>query len=146
MRIVIYEKGHRDANFYRYIGPLALSRGVTQEMHDKQYGPLYDEPYAIWFVAFDDHSEFLGCCTLFDKEKEIFLDNCYVLPKHRGKGIGQQLFAERLRRARDLQGHRKIRGITMNEAQAHIYQKFGFRVASKRGKYYWMELAPKETK
>jgi GNAT superfamily N-acetyltransferase len=146
VRIIVYEKGNRDARFYRYIGPLALDRKVTAEMHDKQYGPIYDEPYAVWFMAIDDHGALLGFCTLFDKEKEVFLDNCYVLPAHRGKGIGQRLFAERLNRAKAIQGRRKIRGITMNEAQAHIYSKFGFRLASKRGKYYWLELAPEAAK
>lgn len=144
MKIKVYEKGCRDAEFYSYVGPFALNRKVTDEMHDKQYGPIYDEPYAVWFVATEANGELLGFCALFDKEKEIFLDNCYVVKEHRGKGIGQKLFVARLERAKKIQGKRKIKGITMNEAQAHIYQKNGFRLASKRGRYFWFELAPAE--
>lgn len=140
MRIITYEKGHRDIAFYNYIGPLALNRNMITEMHDKQYGPIYDESYAIWFIALDDNDKLLGFCTLFDKEKEIFFDNCYVLPEYRFKGFGRALFAARLERARLIQGNRKIKAITKNEIQASRYLKNGFRQTSKRGKYYWMEL------
>lgn len=144
LKIKVYDKGYRDAEFYNYIGPFALNRRVTEEMHDKQYGPIYDEPYAIWFIATKDNSELLGFCTLFDKEKEIFFDNCYVLPEYRGQGIGQKLFTERLNYAKSIQGKRKIKAITMNIVQAHIYEKNGFRLSSKRGKYFWFELKPDE--
>ena len=143
VKVKVYEKGNRDAGFYGYIGPFALNRRVTEEMHDKQYGPIYDEPsYATWLIATKNNGELLGFCTLFDKEKEVFLDNCYVVREHRGKGVGQKLFVKRLELAKQIQGQRKIKGITMNEAQAHIYQKYGFHLASKRGRYFWLELAP----
>lgn len=143
MNIEIYEKGFRDSRFYSLIGPLALNRSMIEEMHDKQYGPIYDEPYAIWFIAYNSTEEdLLGFCALFDKEKEIFFDNTYVLKQYRGHGIGKKLFKARLVRAKFIQGDRKIKGITKNEIQKDIYLKNGFRQASKRGKYYWMELMP----
>lgn len=142
MRIITYQPGERDDAFYRHIGPLALSRNVTGEMHDQQYGSLYDEPYATWLLAFADDGQFIGCAAIFNKPKEVFLDHCYVLPTLRGIGIGKRLFAARLEVARALADQRPIRGITMNPCQRHIYELHGFTVRSQRGKYSWMECRP----
>lgn len=140
MKVIVYEKGVRDSRFYQYVGPFALSREVTKEMHDPQYGAIYDEEYAIWFILVNDDNELLGFASLFDKEKEIFLDNCYIPHKHRGNGYGGYLFEYRLNYAKGIAGKRKIKGITKNDVQYHVYIKNGFTLASKRGKYYWMEL------
>jgi GNAT superfamily N-acetyltransferase len=140
MKIYVYEKGQRDKEFYNYIGPFALNHRLSVEMHDKQYGSIYDEPFAIWFIATSDNGQLLGFCTLFEKEKELLFDNCYVLEQYRNNGIGQFLFTSRLNLAKNIQKGRKIKGITKNEIQLNIYLKNGFRIASKRGKYYWLVL------
>lgn len=142
MRVIVYEDGYRDQKFYGYIGPFALDRNITKEMHDPQYGAIYDEDYAIWFILVDDKDKLLGFATLFDKEKEVFFDNCCVPKEQRGKGYGSYLFEYRLNYAKSIAGKRKIKGITKNDIQQHIYIKNGFKLASKRGKYYWMELVP----
>jgi len=139
--MLIYRAGQpRDNAFYGYIGPYALNREVTKELHDPQYGSIYDEPYATWFILVGKHDETLGFCAMFEKEKEIFFDNCYVPKEHRGKGYGKKLFETRLNMAKSIANGRKIKGITMNEIQHKIYEDYGFRTASKRGKYYWMVL------
>lgn len=139
MEIKVYEKGQRDQAFYAYVGPYALSREVTKEMHDPQYGQIYDEPYAVWFLA-TENGKLLGFCALYDKPKEVFFDNCYVVKDHRGQGIGKALFAARLEYSGRIAAGRKIKGVTMNPVQYEIYLKYGFKLASKRGKYYWMEM------
>lgn len=140
MNIRVFEKGERPPEFYAHVGPFALNRSATKELHDPMYGSLYDEPYAIWFMATDDAGGLLGFCALFDREKELFLDNCYVVPQHRRQGVGKALFAARLEYAKRISGHRPIKGITMNEAQYRIYLAHGFTLTSKRGKYYWLKL------
>lgn len=140
MPIRVFEKGHRPPEFYAYIGPYALNRSVTKEMHDPMYGQIYDEPHAVWFVDTTDTGDLRGFCALFDGDKEIFLDNCYVVPGYRGQGVGRSLFATRLDYARGIAGGRRIRGITMNDTQYRIYLAHGFTLASKRGRYYWMQL------
>lgn len=144
MYIKVYEKGQRDNEFYGYVGPFAMNRTVTEEMHDLQYGSIYDEPYATWFIALDDDGKLLGFAAVFEKPKpnEVFLDNCYILPEHRGKGIGQELFKHRQEYAESIQGKRKIKAITKNDVQYHIYLKNGFVLTSKRGKYYWVVKEP----
>lgn len=137
MDIKIYEEGVRDPAFYAAIGPFALNRNVTKELHDFQYGGLYDEDYATWFLAYEGKM-LLGFCSIFIKEKELFFDNCYVLKAHRGNGIGKALFARRMEYARDIQQGRRLRGITKDEIQYHLYCAHGFKLASKRGKYYWL--------
>jgi GNAT superfamily N-acetyltransferase len=140
MKILTYEKGFRDLVFYGHIGPYALNRSVTGELHDQQYGSIYDEPErAVWFIAVNNRDELLGFCTLFDREKDLFFDNTYVIPAHRRNGIGEKLFKARLEYAKGGQNGRKIKGITQNEIQRDIYTKHGFQQASKRGRYYWME-------
>lgn len=141
MNTLIYRAGEsRDNAFYGYIGPYALNREVTREMHDPQYGAIYDEPYATWFILTGNRGELYGFCAMFEKEKEIFFDNCYVVKEFRGKGYGKKLFEIRLNMAKSIADGRKIKGITMNEIQYNIYLENGFRLASKRGKYYWMEM------
>lgn len=138
MKVIIYEPEKRDRDFYAYIGPYALDQSVTQELHDLQYGAIYDKPYATWFIAIDEtNNELLGFATLFDKPKEIVLDNFYIVPNQRGKGFAKKLFAVRMERAVQMQGARKIKAITKNEIQYQIYLSFGMKLSSKRGKYYW---------
>lgn len=138
---IIYSANQpRDSKFYSAIGPYALSKEVTIEMHDLQYGSLYDMPYANWIILTDNKDDTIGFCAMFEKEKEIFFDNCYVDPKHRGKGYGKELFKIRMNMAKSKANGRKIKGITMNDIQYNIYLKNGFILKSKRGKYYWMEM------
>lgn len=143
MNIRTFEKDDRPPEFYAHIGPYALNRSVTKEMHDPMYGHIYDEPHAIWFVAINDSGELLGFCTLFEREKDLFLDNCYVVPGHRRNGVGRALFAARLEYAKRIANHKPIKGITMNESQYRIYLEQGFTLTSKRGKYYWLSLEVK---
>lgn len=139
MNIRVFDKGDRPAEFYAYIGPYALNRAATKELHDPMYGSLYDETYAIWFVATGDDGTLLGFCALFDREKELFLDNCYVVPEYRRNGVGRALFAARMEYAKRIFNRRPIKGITMNESQYRIYLEHGFVLTSKRGKYYWLK-------
>jgi len=142
MEIKIYEKGKRDSLFYKLIGPIALQKNIASEMHDLQYGGIYDDPdNAVWFFALEGKT-LLRFCSLFDREKELFFDNCYVIPEHRNKRIGIKLFTARLDYTKSIQGNRHIKGITKNEIQYRIYLKYGFELASKKGKYYWLKMLP----
>lgn len=141
MHIQVFEKGIRPPEFYAFIGPVAFNRAAMKELHD-QYGSLYDEPHAVWFVALGEAGECLGFCALFDQDgKDMFFDHCYVLPAHRNQGVGKALFAKRMDYARRIQGPRKVRGVTRNDVQYQTYLKHGFRLANKRGRYCWMELS-----
>ncbi len=146
MNIKVWGTNHRDWEFYLRIAPFALDRNVTKELHDLKYGGIYDEDYATWFVAISENQETLGFAALFEKKKEIYLDHCFVSKENRGKGIGKKLFAKRLDVAKSIADGRPIKGITMNPVQYEIYLKHGFRLASKRGKYYWMVMDNEPTK
>lgn len=54
----------------------------------------------------------------------------YLSEKHQGKGLGTALMEEILHRARKLQYHTIISGITNgNEASVRLHEKFGFQFA-----------------
>lgn len=139
--IIIYQCGQpRDHMFYSYIGPYALNRKVTSEIHDLQYGSIYDEPYAAWIIMTDKRDDLIGFCAIFEKEKEIFFDNFYIVENYRRQGFARELFRFRMNMAKSIANGKKIKGITQSEIQYRIYNDNGFKLASKRGKYYWMVL------
>ncbi len=147
MKFVIYHSGDRDIRFYQWLGPYALDRAVSDEIHDRRYETLYDEPdTATWlFVLSDGHErELMGFCAIYEKPKEIYLDNSYVIPEYRGKGVGTKMFEKRLEMALQLGQGKPIKAITKSECQFAIYQKFGFELASKRGRYWWVKLEAKK--
>nr|MDD5486722.1 hypothetical protein [Dehalococcoidales bacterium] len=70
-KVMIFKAGEpRDDKFYQYIGPFALNRAVTKELHDPQYGAIYDEPYGTWFVMTDQQENVIGLCAMFEKRSE----------------------------------------------------------------------------
>lgn len=138
VEIITFDKGHRDSRFYNFVGKLALDRNVTKELHDIQYGSVYDEiDTATWLLASIDNV-IVGCCAFYDRGKYYLLDNTYVLKQFRGLGIGSLLFSKRFELARSF--NKTLKVITKNPIQAHIYEKYGFQLTSKRGKYLWYSL------
>lgn len=138
MEIKVYEKGKRDKDFYGWIGPFALNRTVSDEIHDRKYESVYDEPdRATWFIGLDG-DELVGFCAIYESQNQVYLDNSYILPEFRGNGYGKELFAFRLEFALEIAAGRPIKGITMSPKQYKIYLQNGFVETSKRGRYWWM--------
>jgi len=144
MELVIYQKGKRDGRFYEWLGPYALDRSVSDEIHDRKYESLYDEPdIGTWVFAINEDKAVMGFCAIYEKPKEIYLDNSYVDKAFRNVGVGNKMFEKRLEIAKELSNGRPIKGITKSECQYKIYLKHGFTLASKRGRYWWVKLDPK---
>jgi len=144
MKFVLYQKGQRDKKFYEWLGPYALDRSVSDEIHDRKYESIYDEPnIGTWVLAIAEDNKVMGFCAIYEKPKEVYLDNSYVDKVYRNKGIGKALFEKRLGIAKELSGGRPIKGITKSECQYKIYLKYGFVLTSKRGRYWWVKLDPK---
>lgn len=89
--------------------------------------------YSLILLAFQEH-EAIGCVAIQDLEEGICeMKRLFVLPKFRGFGVGGQLIAELIQRAKDL-GYKRMRLDThpsMLRAQ-QVYRSFGF---SEIGRY-----------
>jgi len=71
------------------------------------------------------HSQQVGFARVVtDKATFAYLSDVYILPEHRGKGLGRRLMKEIMQQG-DLQGLRRML-LTTRDAHA-LYAKFGFR-------------------
>jgi phosphinothricin acetyltransferase len=86
-------------------------------------------------IVAEEKGQVLGYCGLSSfRSKPAYTNTAevsiYVDPTCQGKGIGKQLMAEILKRARKLHYHVIIAGITGgNEISIKLHEKFGFQLA-----------------
>ena len=68
------------------------------------------------------HVENVGVLVIQERENEVYLDKLYLLPAARGKGYPKKVFAELLKRGKDI-----LLNVNQgNERAVKCYQKNGF--------------------
>mgnify|MGYP005828999005 CR=1 FL=1 len=101
----------------------------------EQWFYKYDERYPL--MVAEVNGEVTGYCGISPyNAKQAYATtveiSIYLSDKHRGKGIGQALMRDMIKRAKELQYHTIIAGITEgNDGSVHLHEKFGFEFAGK---------------
>jgi GNAT superfamily N-acetyltransferase len=118
---------HED-DFYKIMGPYFATREFVTEMGGWQF---FTKPNATWFVLLSaDGKEVLGFCSLFHEKNTDYLDNLFILPKHRGKKYSKLLMKTVLKFSK-----RDLSCITDNPIMATEFTKYGFEPTGNRGKF-----------
>lgn len=78
---------------------------LEEGLADNALGLAWDQNA---FVAFDEDGEAVGTIVYqhFQYRKELWVQQGYVLPEHRGKGVYKELFAACVAKARELKAVR----------------------------------------
>lgn len=118
----------QDNNFYAKMGKFFANRSISKELD----GQLYNDEKATWGI-FEEADEIKGFVSLQHGDKFDVLDNFYVLPEYRNKGLGTQLLNEILGYA-----DKDIKLVTRNEIAFSMYMMKGFDIVRKNGRFYTM--------
>lgn len=113
---------------------------------------LYDNDNMFWIIKYDQ-SEAMGFVSLEKRKNHYYIDNFYVAPIHRGLGVGKEVFEYLMKMIFDDEGYFKelnklykinncfeIRLVTKNKIAKKLFEKHGFCVYAKNGKYYKMKI------
>lgn len=111
--------------FWQLMGRFFADRCVRRELGMAMSS---DESYT-WFVAIDGDTV-LGFCAAVATRAGIEFKHRWVLPSHRGQGIGRALFEARL----DFAGDRPIKAVAVPSVQA-LFERHGFTKVRQQGRY-----------
>lgn len=115
-----------EQRFYLLLGPFLARREIEKEIGYK----LYDDDDKEWFVALDDDIV-MGFCYRQEKPKGSYqIGSCYVVEKHRRRGVLKNLLAEA---TRNITGD--IYLTTRNLVLQQMLLSKGFDELSKRGSF-----------
>ena len=123
-RLFISDNQGRD--FYALMGKYFASLDIARELECQ----VYNKPNTDWIVCVE-RSEAIGFVSVHDESKHYFIDNLYVLPEFRNRGIAEELIEE----VCDLYCNKPLRCIAFNPYALKIFEKFGFVEVGKSGKY-----------
>ena len=110
-------------------GPEAVPRVVLAEPVDPPGGPAVG--FAVWFPTY---STFLG-------RPGIWLEDLFVLPDHRGTGIGLALLQHLFERAGD--GRVEWAVLDWNEPSIAFYERLGAQPVPGWTRYRWVSGRPR---
>ena len=111
--------------FWQLMGRFFADRYVRKELGMAMSS---DERYT-WFIAIDG-ATVLGFCAAVATPAGIEFKHRWVLPSHRGQGIGRALFKARLNFA----GDRPIKAIVVPSVQS-LFERHGFIKVRQQGRY-----------
>lgn len=127
----VKEFRHDSAKLWPMIGPIVTSR----EAHKALGGGMFSDSSTTWFVARDNAGAVLGCCSVRETPKGYWLENSWVCPEARGKGVHKALC-----QARDEwldKAPAKDRLACVKESRWKYYKANGWEVASQRGSWIY---------
>jgi len=125
---MILKNNNQDEKFYAKMGKFFADRSIIKEL-DCQ---LYNDNNMIWYLSINEEIE--GFISVQDRGEYNYIDNFYIIPKYRNKGIGKILLNKVM-----LDNTKKIRLITRNEIALKMYQNLGFKIYSQNGRYFKLE-------
>jgi len=103
-------------------------------------GVLHDElaaPGRRYVVAEDSQGRVIGYAGMMIAVGEAHVMTIAVAPPDRSRGIGTRLMLEAARLARDAGAeHLTLEVRDTNESAIRLYERFGFRAAGRRRRYY----------
>jgi GNAT superfamily N-acetyltransferase len=116
---------HDSEGFWEMMGRFFADRHIRKELGMAMSS---DERYT-WFVAVNG-ATVLGFCAAVFTPAGVEFKHRWVLPSHRGQGIGYALFEARLEFARD----RPIKAVAVPSVQA-LFERHGFVKVRQQGRY-----------
>ena len=131
---MIKQMNSNETNFYFLMGKFFADRSIIKEM-DCQ---LYNEEGMTWFVYFNKEGKVCGFASIQQKTRNKlkwnYLDNLYVVPEERGKGIGNKILQDVMK------NYNNIYLITRNEKAIKMFINNGFFVnGAPKGRYLTMQ-------
>lgn len=124
--IRIFKSEYQDDKFYALMGRYFASLTIAKELEQQ----VYNKDNTAWALRMH-RNEVLGFVSVFDNGKYYFVDNLYVLPEARSRGIADELIAEII----DLYTDKPIRCIVCNPYALAIFKRYGFVEVGQNGKY-----------
>lgn len=124
--ILIFNSKENESVFYSLMGKFFASLDIAKELERQ----VYNKDNSVWYLDCFDN-EVIGFAALFDNGKHYFLDNLYVLPQHRNKGVARDIVREIVSNHTD----KPILCIANNPYALKIFCSLGFKEVGKIGKY-----------
>ncbi len=117
----------------------ALRETSYREVVERQFGvwdpllqkQLYDEswrPELVEVVCLE--TEVVGMVSIEDQPARIFVREIQLLPNFQGKGIGSQILAALIKRARSSSKVVRLQILHENHRARKLYERLGFEVSS----------------
>lgn len=124
--IRVFKSEYQDDKFYALMGRYFASLDIAKELEQQ----VYNKDNSVWYVSMYKNAV-LGFVSVFDKGKYLFIDNLYVMPECRGKGVAKELVEYIVEDFTE----KPIRCIASNPAALKIFDRFGFVEVGINGKY-----------
>ena len=128
--IRLFRSDIQGRDFYKLMGPHFASLDIAKELERQ----VYNKPNTNWLIAVN-RFEAIGFVSVHDGSKRYFIDNLYVLPKFRKRGIAEELIEE----VCEIHSDKPLHCIACNPYALKIFKKFGFVEVGERGKYKKLE-------
>jgi GNAT superfamily N-acetyltransferase len=135
LEIKVVRPEERNRDFYADVAPFFMSEKVKKEM---PY--LRDTENRVWFFCLKE-GVVVGIAAMERRKKTTTLDeHCYlgalyVLPEHRGSGVGRALIEARMSQ---VPPSLDVRTVCVPELSS-VYSRRGFSAVFQRGKYTHMK-------
>lgn len=130
MAIELKNYSQHTEDFWLLMGPIFASRAFVKEMGGWQF---YAEDNDFWVVA-TEGGNVVGFGALYARKGHQVLDNLFVLPEFRQKGVSKKILTALLRGATGT-----VKLITSNANQVSVFKSEGFVETGTRGSYTKME-------
>ena len=120
----------QDRDFYALMGPHFASLDIAKELERQ----VYNKPNTGWVVDGVGFNAY-GFVSVHAENNRYFIDNLYVLPEFRNKGIARKL----IEKVCDVYSDKPLRCIACNPYALKVFERFGFVEVGERGKYKKLE-------
>lgn len=124
--IRLYRSDMQDRDFYAIMGEHFASLEIAKELERQ----VYNKPSTHWFVD-QRNGCAVGFVSVCETMTSYFIDNLYVVPAYRSKGIASGL----IRNVCDKYNNKPLRCIACNPYALKVFEGFGFVEVWQRGKY-----------
>lgn len=112
---------------------------VTPAIHKALGGYVVSNQDCTWWIALDENDQAIGfCMARRHKNGKVVLTYAYVVPEHRGTGLYEQLFDERLREILSWPDITLLES-AVNDRSDRIFLDNGFVPTDQRGDFMIMQ-------
>lgn len=124
--IRVFSSENQGDVFYSLMGRYFASLDIAKELERQ----LYNKDKSVWYLSMI-HNRVVGFAAVFDNGKYYFLDNLYVMPHMRNKGVAKELIEYIVEDFTD----KPIRCIANNPYALEVFRYFDFCEVGQNGKY-----------
>ena len=119
------------------IAHIALDRATQRELGY----PMWSDKKHVWFLCYsldDEMKRAVGCCSMRRDGRSMIFGHDAVCDAHRGQGIYDALFKERLMAASQTDV-RRFRAVC-TPMSVGTFARYGFKVERESKNYTWMKM------